>query len=204
MNLFLFQLFENPVFFLTWVVVIVISICLHELGHGYAAIYEGDDTPVRRGHMTWNPMVHLGPPSIVFLLMTGMAWGAMPVTPSKFRSRFGGAMVAFAGPLTNFAIAVVCTFTIDVLLMLFPLESVLPVLNFLGYAAQINIVLGLFNLIPVPPLDGFVVAKHFFPDLRKVEGTPLGKYAIFILFFTGASRWLWWISERAIVYLINA
>lgn len=61
------------------------SIVIHELAHGFAAISQGDRTPISQGHITLNPVVHMGWPSLIFLVIAGIAWGQMPVNPSKFR-----------------------------------------------------------------------------------------------------------------------
>ena len=70
---------------LSWAFWVIFSITLHELGHGWAAIRQGDDTPRRFGRMTLNPLVHMGVPSLVMFALIGIAWGAMPVEPSRFR-----------------------------------------------------------------------------------------------------------------------
>ena len=75
------------------------AIVLHELGHGFAAVWQGDDTPRREGRLTLNPLVHMGWLSIVFLCLVGIAWGSMPTDPSRFRwGRKGRVFVALAGP----------------------------------------------------------------------------------------------------------
>ena len=90
----------------SWIIWVIVSICLHELGHGIAAIWEGDDTPRRTGHMTFNPLVHMGAYSIVAFLLIGFAWGLMPVNPHNFRHRrWGDAIVAAAGPAVNLILA---------------------------------------------------------------------------------------------------
>ena len=76
---------QNPMLLCSWVFWVILSICLHELGHGYAAIKCGDDTPRLSGHMTLNPIVHMGVPSLVMFAIVGIAWGMMPVDPSRFR-----------------------------------------------------------------------------------------------------------------------
>ena len=83
---------------LSWAFWVIFSITLHELGHGWAAIRQGDDTPRRFGRMTLNPLVHMGVPSLVMFALIGIAWGAMPVEPSRFRwGRRGRVLVSAAG-----------------------------------------------------------------------------------------------------------
>ena len=82
-NLFISRLFSDPIFFIRYIVIIIGSIVIHELAHGIAAISQGDNTPKTSGHITPDPIVHMGWVSIIFLCVSGMAWGLMPVNPSK-------------------------------------------------------------------------------------------------------------------------
>src|SRR5438309_6666732 len=103
--LFIEYLQKEPRFFFAWVLTIVVSVCLHELAHGLVAVWLGDDTPIQQERMTLNPLVHMGPSSLICLLLAGIAWGAMPVNTNRLRGRYGGALVAAAGPLTNILLA---------------------------------------------------------------------------------------------------
>jgi len=97
----------DPARLLSWAVWVIGSICLHELAHGWAAIKQGDDTPIMTGHMTWNPLVHMGKFSLIMFAVVGIAWGSMPVSPHRLRGRHAEAIVAFAGPAMNIALAIV-------------------------------------------------------------------------------------------------
>ena len=78
-----------------WVFWVLFSISLHELAHGWAALWQGDQTPRELGHMTWNPWVHMGPWSLGMFALIGIAWGLMPVQPARFRwGRRGWVLVA--------------------------------------------------------------------------------------------------------------
>jgi Zn-dependent protease len=158
--MFISQLFDRPVYFLSMVLVIVLSVCLHELGHGVAAIWLGDRTPIERGHMSLNPIVHMGVPSLILLLVAGIAWGAMPVDPRRMRGRFAPAIVAAAGPVVNVILAAIGIGTVGLWQRADPGSgqivgtfdfTIQYLLGILGYA---NILLALFNLLPIPPLDG--------------------------------------------------
>lgn len=92
----------------SWIFWVIFSITLHELGHGYAAIRVGDDTPIHLGRMTLNPLVHMGPTSLIVFAIIGIAWGAMPVNPSRFRGKHADALVAAAGPAVNVGLFVLC------------------------------------------------------------------------------------------------
>ena len=199
---FLFTLFDDPSRFVQYIAIIVVSICLHELGHGFAAIYLGDKTPIQSGHMTWNPVVHMGVPSLIFLALAGIAWGSMPVTPSRLRSSYGEAIVSVAGPCTNFALAIASSLFVN-LILLFPRPDLIGVANFFWLAAYINVFLGLFNLIPIPPLDGFNVFKRFVPQLGKIN-PRYGFMALYLIFLTGASRGLAHVAAEIVGFLVNA
>ena len=97
----------RQLFFGCVVITVIISIVLHELAHGWAAIWQGDDTPRLQGHMTADPMVHMGGMSLLMLVLVGFAFGAMPVNPHNFRSKYGDALVSAAGPAMNFLLALV-------------------------------------------------------------------------------------------------
>lgn len=206
--MFLDNLTSDPVYYFTVVGCVTVSIVLHELGHGVAAIAQGDDTPIVSGHMTWNPLVHMGPLGLGLLCLVGIAFGIMPVDPGKFRSRYGDAIVAFAGPLTNGVIAVVALTALGVLASrgIDPRISGVDPLWILGL---LNVVLFLFNLIPVAPLDGSAVVGNFVPAygafLRRPESAKYNWIAFGVLFlFAGelfavgarlAATYLGWIAS---------
>ena len=194
----IYSLFSNPAFFCTIVVIIAISISLHELGHGIAAISQGDKTPIYTGHMTLNPVVHLGIPSIVFLLLTGMAWGQMPVNPRNFRdSKWSNIIVSAAGPLTNFALGFGGILVIKILFNLSFASS--GMIEFFYYVAYLNFALGMFNLFPLPPLDGFHIASEFFPQMKLLANSQAGLALFMILFVSGAGRIFFDLAEKLVL-----
>lgn len=179
--MFINTLISDPIHFFRIVAIIIFSITLHELAHGWAAMSQGDDTPQRAGHLTLNPVVHMGWESIIFLCIAGIAWGQMPVNPSKFRSaKLGNIIVSAAGPLSNLALGILFI----VLLKIYSNPHMLGLLSveFLYLAARINFILFLFNLLPIPPLDGFHVFSEIFPRLKQLENTQFGIFALMLLF----------------------
>ncbi len=179
-NLFINELFRDPIFFFRYIVIIIISIVIHELAHGVAAISQGDDTPKVLGHMTPDPIVHMGVPSLIFLFFSGMAWGQMPVNPAKFRhDRWSDMLVSAAGPLSNLALG-----TVAALIAVVAIQSGSTVISekFFITAAHINFLLFAFNLLPVPPLDGFHVYSQVFPSLKKLATPEISLFLIFVLF----------------------
>ena len=163
MFLSLFQ--QNPAFAVAVLMGFVVGIVLHEAAHAYSAYLLGDDTAYRAGRVTLNPASHLDVLGSLMLLIAGFGWGKpTPVVPSKLRGGvFGPVAVAFAGPASNLLIVAVCA-----------LLNALPAFQE-GYLriivlalAFVNALLFVFNLIPIPPLDG---AKVIFPFLpRSMSG----------------------------------
>ncbi|RNC81570.1 MAG: site-2 protease family protein [Phycisphaera sp.] len=180
---------NGTVYLVSWVVVVVGSIVLHELAHGWAAIYKGDRTPIELGHMTWNPLVHMGQTSLILFLIFGFAYGAMPVNPSRMRGRYAGAFVSAAGPAMNVLISLVCMFLAGVVLGFEswigdPLASNLFL--FFTTGSWLNIVLCVFNLLPVPPLDGSHILGNFYPAYNRLWMSENGQWfalGAFILVF---------------------
>lgn len=182
---FIQLLFTNPQYYFAVVIVVVVSIVLHELAHGWMAMYLGDTTPRDSGHMTANPLVHMGTVSIVMLLLVGIAFGAMPVNPSRFRGRYGDALVALAGPAMNALIAIVTTLILALWIRIAGVgsnhvaENLQYLLTVFGF---MNIVLILFNLLPVPPLDGSRVAADLIPAYRSFLATEGGQFLTLVMF----------------------
>jgi Zn-dependent protease len=162
---------SDPAYYFTVVVCVTVSIVLHELGHGFAAILQGDDTPLVTGHMTWNPLVHMGPMGLGLLCIAGIAFGVMPVTPSRFRSQYGDAFVAAAGPLVNGVLALLSLTALAVMVEQ-GIDPRVAGVNPLWIMGLLNVVLLIFNLIPIAPLDGSVVVGNFVPAYRGFIRNP--------------------------------
>lgn len=183
--MFLQTLIQDPIFFLRVIIIVVISICLHELAHGIAALSQGDDTPERTGHITLNPVVHMGIPSLIFLCIAGISWGAMPVNPNKFRHpKWGNIIVSAAGPLLNFTLAVLLVIAIQIISSQDWDNFVSP--EFLWLAANINLRLFLFNLLPIPPLDGFHAFSELFPFLKPLKNSQYSFLILMLVFMSPA------------------
>lgn len=174
--MFIQYLTSNPQFYFAVIIVVVISICLHELAHGFAAIWLGDRTPEETGHITFNPLVHMGGFSLMMLAVVGISWGAMPVDPTRLRGRYAESLVALAGPAMNLLLAAIGLTALG-LWYRFALpdpadhrvENAVLLLNTLGV---MNIALALLNLIPVPPLDGSRVLANLVPAYRRLVSDP--------------------------------
>ena len=147
-NMFIDNLFTEPVYFFSVVAVVVFSVCCHEFAHAWSAYSQGDDTAKEAGFFTLNPMVHMGGTSIVLLLLAGSCGGSTPVRQDKMHHWWSPACVAVSGPLMNLGLMLVC-----VVLAKFYAEGFWA--WFFSLGALLNSVLFLLNMIPIPPLDGF-------------------------------------------------
>lgn len=201
---------------LSWIFWVIFSICLHELAHGWAALEQGDDTPRVTGHMTINPLVHMGRMSLLMFALIGIAWGAMPVNPSRFRDgRFGDAKVAAAGPVMNLVLAI-CALTILGALEATTAGSAagaaafIDLLKpFLEIGGRLNIALMALNLLPIPPLDGSTILRSLVPATERIYSHQnvdrfalLALLAVFFfggqyLFSFAASAAQWWTGVIA-------
>lgn len=157
-------LFENPAFFLIWVLAVIIALTIHEFSHGLLAYYFGDDTAKQSGRLTLNPLSHIDPLGFVLLLVVGFGWAKpVPVNPYNLRrTRLATAIVALAGPLSNLLALVVFGLIFRALAPILGESNLLT--NFLFMLVLINLVLMLFNLLPIPPLDGSKVLFSLLPD----------------------------------------
>ena len=167
-----------------WAFWVIFSITLHELGHGYAAIRQGDRTPIEWQRMTLNPLVHMGVPSLIIFAFFGIAWGMMPVNPSRFRQRrLGEAKVALAGPAVNLGLALVCLVGTAVAIRALGGETSFArnLEVFLLHGAYLNLVLMAFNLLPVPPLDGSRVLAASSRRFRLWFSHPNAQFGLFII-----------------------
>jgi Zn-dependent protease len=166
---------------------IVIGITFHEFAHAFAAYKLGDQTPKAQGRVTLNPLAHIDPIGIITLIVVGFGWGKpVQVNPFAFRKnrRASSFIVDIAGVATNFIIAFVC----GALIFIVPNYVVGSILSNIAY---INIVLMLFNLLPVPPLDGFGIITEIF-DLRRFSWHrklyEFGSFILLALIIFGATR----------------
>jgi Zn-dependent protease len=170
----------QPVAFVLLAVSLIGAIGLHEYAHAVAADLQGDRLPRAMGRLTPNPIKHLDPIGTLMILLVGFGWGK----PVEFRpqalssKRFGAAIVALAGPMMNLALAIVAAF---VFARVLDSGSRGVVYQFLGNFIGINVVLAVFNLIPLPPLDGSRLLTIFLPPNRQNVIFFLDRYGFLIL-----------------------
>ncbi|MDZ4754512.1 MAG: site-2 protease family protein [Phycisphaerae bacterium] len=182
-----------------WIFWVIVSICLHELGHGVAALWQGDDTPRRYGHMTLNPMVHMGGWSLLCFVLIGFAWGMMPVDPSRFRwKRRGRIVVAGAGPAVNLILAALLIPAAGLYLAWTNVETLSDLTaqqrnihQFLFTGGWLNLALCLFNLLPIPPLDGSQMLAGTTNSMYRLFTSPqaaaYGQFILIAVLFSGVA-----------------
>lgn len=137
-----------------WVIWVIGSIVLHELAHGWAALWQGDPTPRELDRMTINPWVHMGPFALLMFALVGITWGMMPTDPSRYRwGRRGRIVVSAAGPAMNLLLAAVSLTVLGVWRAV-SADPPAQAIEFLFVGGYLNIALAFLNLLPVPPLDG--------------------------------------------------
>ncbi|MCP3967942.1 MAG: site-2 protease family protein [Lentisphaerae bacterium] len=170
--MFISLLFKNPEYYSMWLLIVIFSICTHEYMHARVALWQGDATAADQGHLTLNPLKQMGGFSLVMLIVVGIAWGSVPVDSSKMKHKYSDVLVAAAGPLTNFALFFVFSILYGVAIGIgykhigaesASLETAKTLCNIGGI---LNFVLFVFNLLPVPGLDGWHVVCRLFPSLR--------------------------------------
>lgn len=160
-----------------------IAIVLHELAHGYVSYLLGDPTPKDEGRLTLDPMKHFDLVGLLCLIFFRFGWAKpVRVNPLYYRKpKQGMALVALAGPLTNFIIAFL-SLIIVVITSKFNNIICLILYTFFLYLARINVSLGIFNLIPVPPLDGSKILGIFLPNESYYKYMSYQKYGMIIIF----------------------
>jgi Zn-dependent protease len=184
-------------------VVLIFSVVVHEVSHAWMAYRKGDPTAFLAGRLTLNPVPHLDPIGSIVLPLFGILSGApvigwarpVPVNPARLRHpREDHFWVTLAGPASNFTLAVGFTFLYAIALTLGvsnPLVHNLLVLCI--YGILINCILGFFNLLPVPPLDGSWIFGHLFPQtVGRLVATArqFGFIILIVLLFSGLLRYL--------------
>ncbi|MFA6568397.1 MAG: site-2 protease family protein [Victivallales bacterium] len=173
--MFIKLLFSDPNTYLMWVTLVVFSICCHEYFHARVALWQGDSTAADQGHLTLNPMKQMGLFAIIMLMVIGIAWGQVPVNPSRMRHRYSDALVSFAGPFMNLVLFLIFATGASVVVRLNPHVvynsggAEYGAMMLLSLGAALNIVLFIFNMLPIPILDGFNVFSFLFPGIHKVN-----------------------------------
>jgi len=185
------QIAEYIKFFTLAIVPFLLAITVHEFSHGLSAYMLGDDTAKRAGRLTLNPIAHIDPLGLLFLIITRLFGWAKPV-PVNFGNlhrnrKYGPAIVSVSGPLSNLLLAVVSAgflhllYGVEVVDGSMAMKILVPVAGMLSLSVRINLALFIFNLLPIPPLDGGRIVQSLLPYNQAVAFSKLERYGFIIL-----------------------
>lgn len=185
---------QDPTIFIFQIIILIMSVILHELAHGYAANAYGDPTARLAGRLTLNPVPHIDPfgsiilPGMLAILNAPFILGwakPVPYNPYNLKGRFAETVVTAAGIITNLLLAIIFG-----LLIRFSASSFSPAfLDLALYIVIINIVLAIFNAIPIPPLDGSKVLASFLPWRFQEFVHKMERWGFMILIFFVLFAW---------------
>jgi len=195
-------------------IVLLVAFTFHELAHAVTADRLGDPTPRRQGRITLNPIAHLDPFGTIMLLISGFGWAKpVQVNPGNLKGdpRTSMAIVAAAGPLSNIVMAIIFALPIRLGLVGFQFgaSGLLPSLEALFFEfVWINLILAFFNIIPIPPLDGYRILTGILPRDMAFRLRPLEQYgflillaAIFLLPMIGIDLLGWLVAQPSLAVL---
>ncbi len=163
---------QSPIVFALYLGALLIAISIHEFSHAFVADKLGDPTPRLQGRVTLNPRAHIDLMGILFLFMFGFGWGRpVQFDPFNLKSpRRDAALISVAGPISNFLLAIILTLIYHLTLS-----------PYLIIFIQLNVMLGVFNLLPIHPLDGFKIVGGLLPEDKAREWYQLERYGILFL-----------------------
>lgn len=185
---------------------VIIAITFHEFAHAFVADKFGDTTPRSQGRLTLDPAKHLDPMGFFLLIFANIGWGRpVEINPNNFtsnKSRESCEMwVSLAGPLTNFILAIILTIIYYALRIFIPNPSdIIDIITtVVFYAISVNIGLGVFNLIPIPPLDGEKIFRRFLP-YKAIEWLDTNEQVLHMIFLV---LWVTGLLSKVVAPIIS-
>jgi len=202
-------LFSNPLLFVITLVSLLLAITIHEFSHAWVADYLGDPTPRLQGRLKLNPLVHIDNIGMLFLLFFGFGWGKpVEFDPYNLKEpRKDAAMISIAGPSSNFILAIILSLLLK--LFIFLQLDIMIIIGGLIFVPmiQMNILLGVFNLLPIHPMDGFKIVEGILPEEKAREWASLQRFGmiflIMLIFPIGGSSMLNGILMPIVRFFFN-
>ncbi len=185
------SLLQNPLYLLAFIVAILIAITVHEYAHAWMAYKSGDATAMLEGRLTLNPLKHLDPLGTLFLFLVGFGWGKpVPTDPSRYRKTSDEIKVSLAGIVANIIVAFIFGIPIRIALLTGHTIDSSIILSLTNIIVDINLVLAVFNIIPVYPLDGSHIVEYYLSDHAKMAFRQYGPFILLaILIFDRLSNY---------------
>lgn len=174
---------EQPIVFVLWVGAIIFALTIHEFSHAFAGKLQGDRTAEDEGRLTLNPLSHIDPLGFILLIIAGFGWAKpTPFNPYNLKNqRIGPALIAFAGPLANVLAVILIGVALSIIYRITELPPSNLMFTFFILLIQVNILLAVFNLIPIPPLDGAKVLYAAIGQRRPEVVQFLERYGMWLL-----------------------
>ena len=201
----------DPIIFALIAIALIFALCIHEFSHGYIAYINGDDTAYKMGRLTLNPLAHLDPIGSLMILFIGFGYARpVPVDPSNLNNpRIDMIKVAAAGPISNFILSFIGVLIFTLFIKLNLIQENYRI--FLSYFIMINTYLGLFNLIPIYPLDGGQIFGNLILKYDRNIFIKLNEYgpkilmgAILLSIITqGKISPLRWFIEKPAIFIVE-
>lgn len=207
-------LVKDPIQFIVAITMLIVplflSITFHEWAHGYVAYKFGDLTPKMYGRLTLNPFAHLDPLGTLMLFMVGIGWAKpVPINPLNIPDRTKQMLVALAGPLSNILLAVIFAIILVALDLFYKTgpSNILQITKVtMNIVIKINLILAIFNMLPVPPLDGSSVIARILPERyieKYYEIQPYGIPLLLIIMFTIGFKFIFLAADFIQLKLIH-
>ena len=199
--MFIETLFASPRLFFSKLLVVVFSICVHEYCHALTAYKLGDPTPAEHGHLTLNPLKQMGLLSLIMLCFIGIAWGQIPVNTQNLRGKHAPALTALAGPLANIGLSLI----FSILIIVGAVNNINGFARAMfAYGAIINMVLAIFNLLPVPGLDGWNILRTYWKrDLRTTPEFVKGIFIVMVMLLFAFFNTIYTAAQYAVSFFID-
>lgn len=176
-------LFSNPFMFIIYIISLLVAIAIHEFSHAYVTDNLGDPTPRLQGRLKLDPRVHIDYMGMLFLLIFGFGWGKpVEFDPYNLKNpRKDAVLISIAGPISNFILAIMLSILLR-LFIFFKLNILITIgMLIILPMMQMNLILGVFNLLPIHPLDGFKIVGGLLSEKKADEWYSLQRYGVIFL-----------------------